>query len=71
MEPAHVGQGTFNTSPHSDQLGGDGNRDFFGRDGADIQANRSVNPLKYFSGDALFQQFAKTAAPACRRDALG
>src|SRR6185369_3604904 len=48
MKPAHMWQFTLHVSSCCDQLRGDGYRDFFWRDRANIQTYRGMNAIKEF-----------------------
>src|SRR5579863_9742981 len=59
MEPAHVGQRSFGVAADCDELGGNGDRDFFGSDCANIQTDGSVDFLEKRFGKAFLGEFAE------------
>ena len=56
LEPAHVRYGCDGVAAQGDQLGGDRDRDLFGRDGADIESDRGVNPVEKMGWQAFLSE---------------
>ena len=52
-KPAHVGKAATGVAASCDQFRGDRNRNFLGRDGADVQADRGMHALEQMRGQAL------------------
>ena len=46
LEPAHVRQGPLGMAADGDQLGRDGDRDFFRSDRSDVEADGCVNAVE-------------------------
>jgi hypothetical protein len=59
MKPAHVGQRTLGVAADGDQFGGNGDRDFFRSDGADIKADGRVDSFEERLGNSFCGEFAK------------
>ena len=59
VEPTHVRQGAFRAAADGDELGDDGDGDFFGRDGADVEADRRVNAIEELGIEAFARALAK------------
>src|SRR3954452_9957466 len=66
MKTAHMRKGSLYAAAGCDQLGRNGHRDFFRRDGSNIETNRSVYPIEKMFLQAFFHEFAEN----CDRLAL-
>ncbi len=53
LEPAHVGQGSLRMAAHGNELGDDGDGDFFRRNGANVEPDGRMDAVKELQGRDL------------------
>ena len=53
VEPAHVRQGALGVAANGDELGDDGDGDFFRRDGADVEADGRMDAIEELGVEAF------------------
>ena len=66
MKPAHMRKGSLYAAAGCDQLGRNGHRDFFRRDGSNIETNRGVYPI-----EKMFLEIPKDAMGAVMENLSG